>query len=504
MYSEHRGLWNDLSCHAMRYFVCNAQTSIQRMDFDKREELIAKRLTRHKLRWQAYQTEAYRRKIRKQFFDRMREHMRQVRKHQQKVQQRQREYMRQMAFSRMMNRMGQRTSSMGLGMNFGGYGNTGGGINMGYGGSYGGGFRANSIFGGDNELKRRRLRNIIENSDNEMRVKIDSMKDKHNKLKERERDKRDFRKLDENEMFEKEEIHRKNMDFKNWRQYSIENEYVNPSPKRCVLFTTDNNQKLYELCLNDNHVFVTNYVKKIRKPHISDYLEEDIEYINHIKSLKTGNKSQSIEPIDNNDTIVLDGDMMDFEKYQNDKYMEAILVDHNQENANNNSVKHDDDKNIEIKRMGRSTNVFRIDEFLYNFEDNHRKQCYLERYPYRLCLECLELYDDTDTKTKDEIILYYGIQDSYIKEIQFNDNAVSFDDDNQWNEINQIITNDEIIEIKKCLMYGDAQFCLIKYNRNQNDNNNNHNEYRGIIITKLKENEEESGESNPSDFAFFQ
>ena len=197
--------------------------------------------------------------------------------------------------------------------------------------------------------------------------------------------------------------------------------------------------------------------------------------------------------------------MMDYEKYQNDKYMEAILVDYNKQENVNNSIKDDD---IEIKRMGQSTNVLRIDEFMYNPEDNHRKQCYLERYPYRLCLEYLELYDDINNKIKDEMILYYGIQDSYIKEIQFNDNAVSFNDDTQWNEINKIITkdNNEIIETKNCLMYGDAQFCLIKYNKNESNDkgNNNYNEYRAIIMTKLKENEEESEESNPSDFAFFE
>ena len=192
--------------------------------------------------------------------------MRQIREQHRKAQERQREYMRQMAFNNMMGRLGRQTSSMGLSMMGGGYG----------------GFRANSIFGSDNELKRRRLRDmIIKNSNNdEMRIKIDSMKDRHNKLKEREKDKRDFRNMDENEMFEDEEINRKHRDFEHWKQYSIENEYVNPSPKRCVLFTTNHNQKLYELCVNDYHVFVTNYIEKIRKPHINDYLEEDIDYIN--------------------------------------------------------------------------------------------------------------------------------------------------------------------------------------------------------------------------------
>ena len=468
MYAEHRGLWNDLGCHAKRYFVCNAKTKIQRMDFQKREEMIANRMARHKMKWQAYQTMAYRRKVRKQFFEKMKARQREIRAHQRKMQQRQREYMRQMSFNKMMGRMNQRSAGMMMG-----------------GGGYG--FRANSVFGDrmDNNVKRRRLREgIMRGYENKKwRERADKMKDEMERVKERNKDKAYDYEMDEGDLYEEEEKGvRSGKSYEEWRQMRMEGDrLINPTPKRCIMFTYDT--ELYELCINDDFVFIRKYMEKVKKPGYD--FEVDVDYIKSL-GLK-GNDTVLDEVMDGNMSIVHDyDDMMDLERYENYKYMQAVIHDYDK-----NEGVDDEYKGIEIKKFDEKPSFLRIDEFIYNFEKNHKRQCYKERYPYDICLE----YDDIE----DDMILYYGLQNVYNDEY-INYHSISFKNDVEWIEIETLITennDDGEFKIKKCFIYGDSKICLIN-----NDETNNSNEYRALIMTKLKESFED--EDDPSNFEFFQ
>ena len=460
------------------------------MDFHKREELISQRMTRHRIKWQAYQQEAYRRKIRKAYFENMKNHMRMIREHRRKMQERQREYMRKMAFSKMMS--GLQTQSTGMMM--------GGSHTPSMGMMYShGGFGANSVFTKDNRLKRRRLREMIYiNSDekkSKVRKSIKNIKNKVKKLRQRKKDQRDYRKMDETEIFEEandDDAIPRNRNFQHLTDLELDNEEINPSPKRCIILTADS---LYELCINDKYAFVTKYIKKLRKPHFHGYLEEDAKYVNHIRNSINGTVNDSTA-----DAMIYDEDnMMDFEGYENEKYSEAMHIDYyNLHDSNGSHI----ENGIQLKKIAETATVIRIDEFIYNYENNHRKQCFVDRYPYRLCMEYSNL----------EMVLHFGIQDSYIRDgrysQQFIDNTVSFNHDFEFDEIDKITRNNDRNqeirkEIRKCIHYGDAKFCLIEYIEN-GAVSGDQNEYRATIMTKLKDSEGESQESDPSEFAFFQ
>merc|ERR1712228_199234 len=74
--------WNDVSCNAHRYFLCNSQTKQERMGYHEREELIAKRTHRHRVVWEASQKKAYRDYLSKQLWSKMNQiHMNAFQKH---------------------------------------------------------------------------------------------------------------------------------------------------------------------------------------------------------------------------------------------------------------------------------------------------------------------------------------------------------------------------------------------------------------------------------------
>jgi len=98
------GKWNDLGCHAKRYFLCNAQTKIQRMDNAERKKMILKRLQRHKQTWLRHRKAEYRKKMRARYWARMKAHLAKIRNYQRAVMQRKRQMFRQREFSQTYGR----------------------------------------------------------------------------------------------------------------------------------------------------------------------------------------------------------------------------------------------------------------------------------------------------------------------------------------------------------------------------------------------------------------
>eukprot|EP01083_Nonionella_stella_P081001 222860_1 len=92
------GKWNDMGCMAKRYFLCDLETRLQRMDVKKRKKMILSRLRRHKDRWQRYRRNEYRAKIRKQYRKKMMKYMMKQREQLRNMQQKRRETFRQRIF----------------------------------------------------------------------------------------------------------------------------------------------------------------------------------------------------------------------------------------------------------------------------------------------------------------------------------------------------------------------------------------------------------------------
>merc|ERR1712228_1060933 len=92
------GKWNDLGCSAKRFFLCNAQTTLQRMDTKKRKRMILKRLRRHRDVWKRYRRAEYRKKIRRQYRKKMVARIRRQKMMQRQMMQRRRQALRQRVF----------------------------------------------------------------------------------------------------------------------------------------------------------------------------------------------------------------------------------------------------------------------------------------------------------------------------------------------------------------------------------------------------------------------
>eukprot|EP01084_Bolivina_argentea_P056259 103005_1 len=322
------GRWNDLNCNQPRYFLCNLQSSIQRMDFHKREELIATRVLRHKIRWQKFQMEEKRRKIRKAFFGRLRQQQAMVRKQRREQQQKMREYYRQRAFSKMM-----------------------------------GGFGSRSAFYGDTLEKRRRLREwIARNSDGSKRIhelRLEKKKHERERVEHRRITKEIDRGVDEDELFydmangdegDEDWSDRDEMELQELEV--IESDNPNPGPRRCVFVVTD---ELYELCVNDASISMKKYVEKVLN---YEYNEGD---------RVTPNASEY--------------DTMQFDELERFRYREAMDYDE----------KETRDLSMQIHKVN-DVQFLKVIEFIFDHEKNHKKQCSTdEEDKYEMCLEFKEI-----------------------------------------------------------------------------------------------------------------
>ena len=92
------GRWNDLGCAAKRFFLCNAQNILQRMDTNVRKKMILKRLRRHRDRWKRYRRAEYRKKVRRAYRKKMMRYMQRQRMMQRQMMQRRRQALRQRVF----------------------------------------------------------------------------------------------------------------------------------------------------------------------------------------------------------------------------------------------------------------------------------------------------------------------------------------------------------------------------------------------------------------------
>ena len=82
-------------------------------------------------------------------------------------------------------------------------------------------------------------------------------------------------------------------------------ERVNLSPKRCVLF--ENGHRLYEICVNDDFVFVKKYMRKMQRYNGESDIEIEMEFEN---GLNEGNATEFV----------------DFERFESFKYEQAMMV----------------------------------------------------------------------------------------------------------------------------------------------------------------------------------
>ena len=457
IYSEHRGLWNDLPCHYRRYFLCNVQTKIQRMDFHDREEMIAKRLGRHKLKWQAYQQAAYRKKVRKAFFEKLKVRQALVRKQAREQQQRMKEYYRQMAFNNMMGKVGQQSNSLSA---------------AGYGAMRGPvpdlmtAFKGDSAFA-DNFEKRRRMREWIEQNsegikrEQNMRKSVEKQKmmKKHRSV----RDKEALRSTDDNTMFY-DETHELDMTEEQLKEVE---ENVNPSPKRCI-FVKDG-EDLFELCMNDDLVEISKYVEK--RAIFDGVSDEDL--IGDDEDLESVELNDGRYSYQTNNTFG-DYDMMDFQKFENFRYKQAMIRDMMRENG---TV---DENGLSVKKVEK-VQYLRSNEYIYDHEGHHKKQCFEDNKEVKVCLQFME--------DNEEMLLFV---DEYTVYVDTTYNYISFNDDEDWNEIQRLTLMDQDKEnenIKKCVNFNQRKICVVKkLTKNKYFKKHlKYNEYRVIIIKQMSE-----------------
>eukprot|EP00484_Ammonia_sp_Unknown_P014225 CAMPEP_0197080812 /NCGR_PEP_ID=MMETSP1384-20130603/214318_1 /TAXON_ID=29189 /ORGANISM="Ammonia sp." /LENGTH=698 /DNA_ID=CAMNT_0042519703 /DNA_START=251 /DNA_END=2347 /DNA_ORIENTATION=- len=452
LYAEHRGLWNDLHCSVGRYILCNAQNKIQRMDFHEREEMIAKRMARHKMRWEKYQQQEYRRKIRKKFFEQMKAQRAMMRKQARERQQRMREYYRQMAFQRQMSKVGQQSSNMMLG-NMRMFGATRA-------------FADDSMLQGNTYEKRRRLRDWLEQNSQSIarqkRLRAESVQKKMKKQQQTMKEKKALRETDPDAMFyEADEL----QDITDAQLREVE-ENVNPSPKRCVLISSQ--RHLFELCLDDETVEVINYLHKTLR--FADGNDEEAE-IDVAVDMTVVDIEEDSHYVSN--YTVADYHPMGMQEYERFRYNHAMLHDKQVANAStSNQVKMRKTENVQVMRSN---------EFIYDYEKQHKKQCYNVEKSYHNKI-CLEFNEVTNT------MMLYIDEDDYF---------ANFEDDTQWNEVTLVKWMDaeeEKKRIKKCLTHFDIHVCVVKkltpykyFNEHLNDNG--YLEYR-VVVTQQSDDHE--------------
>eukprot|EP00483_Globobulimina_turgida_P005051 UN05061 len=130
----------------------------------------------------------------------------------------------------------------------------------------------------------------------------------------------------------------------------------------------------------------------------------------------------------------------------------------------------------------------RINEFIYDHENNHKKQCYDdEEHEYEICLEFRE--------EESEMLLYVEQYSVYL-ERENAYNYISFEEDRLWNKVNYIYGKKEKIE--KCVNYFQRKMCVFKILgksvHNQNSAYTKFEEYRIIVMKQMKQYDDENDE----------
>ena len=85
------------------------QSQVQRMEYEDREKMIAKRMNHHREKWQRYRMHEYREKMRKHFREMMQKMRMERLKHFRIQREKQRDYIQQLLFNRMMQQSGLNT-----------------------------------------------------------------------------------------------------------------------------------------------------------------------------------------------------------------------------------------------------------------------------------------------------------------------------------------------------------------------------------------------------------
>eukprot|EP01083_Nonionella_stella_P116557 346387_1 len=247
-----------------------------------------------------------------------------------------------------------------------------------------GSFSANSKFG-DVYDKRRRMRIGIERESYgyQRRVNEELATEKY-KYKKKEMFKKDkeFCRDMEDKMWGDEMDEMDGIGYENSNDdmdMDIMYERVNVSPKRCVLVIVDG--VLYEISVNDDFVFVKKYVERVRRINGGDVDGGGGQ-------IKSEIKTHSDDEVYNVSVDVDDGYGMGVGGFEVYKYEKAMMDDWG-------------DGVMEI--VGNNLRHVRVDEFMYDFESNHKKQCFDgdNKMGYRVCLEFM-------SEEKD-VVLYVGI-----------------------------------------------------------------------------------------------
>lgn len=428
------------------------------MDFGDREEMIAKRMTRHRIRWQAFQAAAHRRKIRKAFFEQLKQQRALRRKHMREQQQKMREYYRQMAFSKLLSR-------------------NGAGMHMGYRAmqSPWNAFHTNTKFG-DNVGKRRRLRewleNMLEEKQSKSSIELEKIRKKVEQKRNHKIDTEAIRNIDTDAMFY-DQVNELQIDEDTLK----EADHDIPTPKRCIFFTQK--QILMELCFNDDYVFIKKYLKKIKKQSVQ-HIDVDIDNnLNNISDLEFIDYApQNI----NNDIYIPTNDTYDneddydyyqgfstipFDEFEAFKYQQAIIQD---------SMVESDDDEFHIRKLA-NPQYLTSKEYIYDHYKNHKTQCFDENGNGESKNICLQFNEDTEE-------MFFYIEGMFMDYISFDND----DDNDKWNEIEGINLMDNANQndkIQKCINLDYCKICLMK--KLSNDSyftlNSEYSEYR-VIITK--------------------
>eukprot|EP01084_Bolivina_argentea_P056257 103003_1 len=458
------GRWNDLHCGKRRYLLCNLQSRVERMDFNDREEMIAKRITRHKTRWERFQAQERRKKVRKQFFEQMRQKQAIRRKEIREKQRKMREDYRQNAFTKAMSEYGGKSA-----------------------------FGAESVFYGDVYEKRRRLSQWIKGNSRRMNeLKLEERKHKQKRVIKRRRMKAfDLeRSIDADELFYVEstltcddtrcvfvaaDALREAMEGKEEEELSTCDEQcvfeeadalreeiegnssvvvdelfydeANEGPRRCVFVAAD---ALYELCLNDLSISMSKYGEKVLKQSARVVARGDDDMLRPNAS---------------------EYDTMQFDELERFRYREAMDYDE----------KETRDLSMQIHKVN-DVQFLKVIEFIFDHEKNHKKQCSTdEEDKYEMCLEFKEI--------ENQMLVFVKKARGYLRD---EGQWMSFEKDDEWDEVNVIYngirqTEEEernVEKIKKCVTYLEHKVCVIQM-MNTEIEGGIEDEYR-VILIKLK------------------
>ena len=510
MYAKN-GRWNDLACSARRYFLCNARTVIQRMDTEKRKKMILKRLRRHKSTWKRYRRIEYRKKIRKQYREKMMKYMKEQRKKQRAKMMREREMLRQRSFKNMYGGfMGKMNIGPTRAMDkYGGMSPQSGMNNM---MNMGRGFPKQNVgMGGLNAMKydkysmksgmqngwidfrgqgMRRRRMIMQDyimdkllKEDEIEIfesdpfdefdvdpnepTLDEMDDPQefiDALHDRDDGRIPWKKRLEMDMNMDEFMEMDTFGVGEFDDLGDDEDDDIDIDIKCTFFSSLHG--LFELCIDSEGIDVKKYLKK-RVKGFDDRNDGKVVYVK--------NMTNSSGLVENEDDWYDDDDYgyLNYMEYEDLKYKLAVRYDNitmtNLDyNDNDRDNEYKDDALDESENDDIDNYHLRLDSFIYDFDSNHNKQCWKYLYEFSLCFEPQHNDDNDDNEEYDMLI-----EISKSRKIVFPSKFIRFNNDLEWDEINLIHNTEENRKIiTKCIHIFDAKIC-IECRKEINDLNDN-------------------------------